>query len=32
LSSGSGFEPVMQALAISACIVVVAAFLLPKGV
>ena len=30
LSSGSGFEPVMQALAISACIVVVAAFLLPK--
>ena len=32
LSSGSGFEPVMQALAISACIVVVAAFLLPKRV
>ena len=32
LSSGSGFEPVMQALAISACIVVVAAFLLPKHV
>ena len=32
LSSGSGFEPVMQALAISACIVVVAAFLLPKQV
>ena len=32
LTSGSGFEPVMQALAISACIVVVAAFLLPKQV
>ena len=32
LSSGSGFEPVMQALAISACIVIVAAFLLPKRV
>jgi MFS family permease len=32
LSSGSGFEPVMQALAISACIVVLAAFLLPKSV
>ena len=32
LSSGSGFEPVMQALAISACIVVAAAFLLPKRV
>ena len=32
LSSGSGFEPVMQTLAISACIVVVAAFLLPKRV
>ena len=32
LSSGSGFEPVMQSLAISACIVVVAAFLLPKRV
>jgi len=32
LSSGSGFEPVMQALAISACIVVLAAFLLPKRV
>jgi len=32
LSSGAGFEPVMQALAISSCIVVVAAFLLPKRV
>ena len=32
LSSGSGFEPVMHALAISACIVLVAAFLLPKRV
>ena len=32
LSSGSGFESVMQALAISGCIVVVAAFLLPKSV
>ena len=32
LSSGSGFEHVMQALAISACIVLLAAFLLPKRV
>ena len=32
LSSGSGFEAVMQALAISACIVVMAAFLLPNRV
>ncbi len=32
LSSGSGFESVMQALAISGCIVVLAAFLLPKSV
>ena len=30
LSSGSGFDSVMQALSISACIVVVAALLLPK--
>ncbi len=32
LSAGTGFEPVMQALAISSCIVVGAAFLLPKRV
>ena len=32
LSSGSGFESVMQSLSISACIVLVAAFLLPKQV
>ena len=30
LSSGLGFEAVMQALSISACIVVAAALLLPK--
>ncbi len=32
LSSGSGFESVMQSLSISACIVLFAAFLLPKQV